>query len=75
MIPKNFMVSPFQKIWIFKILKMSFLHDNRHFLEIKDQIYDRISMLIPMVQMVFENLLILTKIIQLQSSLHFEQLF
>ena len=69
------MVSEFQKNCILKIFKMSFLFNNKHFLEIQDQMYDRNSMLIPMVQKVFQNFLILTKIIQLQKSLHFERIF
>ena len=45
------------------------------FLEKKDKMYDQISTLIPIVQTVFEIFMILSKIIQLQSSLHFEQIF
>ena len=65
----------FSKNWNLKFFKMSFLSNNKNFLEIKDQTYDRNSTLIPMVQKVFRNFLILTKIIQLQSSLHFERIF
>ena len=45
------------------------------FLENKDHMYDRNLTLITMVQTVFEIFMILSKIIQLQSSLHSKRIF
>ena len=48
--------------------------EKRIFLEKKDKMYDQNFTLITMAQTVFGNFEILTKIIQIQSSLHFERI-
>ena len=49
--------------------------EKRIFLKNKDKMYDQNLTLIPMVQTVFEIFMILSKIIQLQNSLHSERIF
>ena len=44
-------------------------------MENKDKMYDQTLTVITMVQTVFEFIEIMSKIIQLQSSLHFERIF